>query len=272
MRIGFANIHRAPPPGLMAVMRRGMGSIGQTGCPGSLEDALQSWLSSLSAELPVDAAVGCGTSGGAPCGSPSEASQMAVTIAQQFCDLASSVAGQFPGCSVDPACSDPASAAAPYAAQALSLFNSFPASVWSTEVANAASGDYYGAIGTEQGPAPNVGCGPGQNGLYLATVNGSVVSIPCGTAAPVSTSANAPASSTPATVTSPGTATTTPAGTASSSSSSSSSGGSSTGSTLTDSLGWFTESSFDGIPNWALLAAGIAALVFVVPMLTGRRG
>lgn len=289
MRVGFQNIHRSPSQGLMAVMRRGMG---QTGCPGSLNDALQSWLSSLSAELPVDAAVGCGPSGGAPCGSPAEASQMANVIAEKFCALAASVAGEF-ACNVDPACSNPDAAAAPYAAQALSLFQGFPASVWTTEAANAASGNYYGSIGTEQGPAPNVGCGPGQNGVYLATVNGAVVTIPCGTpmpsgaaaatapafvpqspiqyGPPVSASTGAPLSSAPAPTATYSTPINSPSGSPAGSSGGSTSSSTSSGGTLTDSLGWFTQSIIGGIPNWALVAAGVAALVFVIPMMSGGR-
>lgn len=305
MRIGFTEIHRAPSPGLMAVMRRGMG---QSGCPGSLSDALQSWLSSLSAESPADAAVGCGPSGGAPCGSPTEAAAMAGTIAQQFCDLASSVAGEFPGCTVDPACSNPAAAAASVQQAALQLFNSFEPSVWATEAANAASGQYYGPVGTEQGPASNPGCGPGGNGLY---VTGQNVSAQCpngtwtegpngmvwtyappaaGQALPVSltvaptvaqptiygpavnvatgqptTSAPAPAAAAPVTgaVQPSTTAAATTAG-----------GGAAAGtqpSSTTQALGWFTESSLDGIPNWALVAAGVVALIVVLPMLTGGR-
>lgn len=207
--MAYLNVEPTPPalPSVWGLGRYGLGAriitppmirirrsgLGQTGCPGTLTSEMQSWLNSLSAELPVDAAVGCGPSGGAPCSSPAEASQMAETIAQNFCSLAAEVAGQF-DCTVDPACANPAAAAAPYAAQALSLFQSFPASVWSTESENAASGNYYGAIGTEQGPGVQTGCEPGGNGVYLATVNGAVVSIPCGTAAPSGSSpATAPA-------------------------------------------------------------------------------
>ena len=124
---------------------------GQAGCfAGGFANNMSQWLAGLSAESPADAAVGCGN-GGQPCASPADFATMAAKIAASWCQESNDQA-QF-GCPSDPNCVDMGVAAsAPYAAEALSLAKSFPASVWATEAANAASGNYYGAQDTYGAP------------------------------------------------------------------------------------------------------------------------
>jgi hypothetical protein len=115
---------------------------------------MQQWMASLSAEPQTDAAVGCGPGGGAPCGSPSEAAQQqAMAIAQQYCAVVNQDVGLI-GCPPDAACNNLPAALAPYISQLQSFFGGFPASVWATEAANAASGDYYGPIVVNPNTSP----------------------------------------------------------------------------------------------------------------------
>ena len=268
----------------MIAIPRGMGQA-VSGCPETgFDGQMQNWLGSLQAQPQGDAAVGCGPSGGAPCGSPQEAAQMAALIAQQYCTVATS--DEAFGCAADPACANPAASAAPYIAQALKFFQGFPASVWNTEAANAASGNYYGT--QPAGPCPPgqfVQVGPGGVSCYGSTANQDLQN------APVNIQTGVPLSSTPPVpVTPPVVVTKTPPPAASSSSSSSSSptsGSSSSPAPVVNNyystanpapapaaaaaapldLSFLTDSAIGGIPNWILIGGGLLAL----SLLGGKR-
>jgi hypothetical protein len=170
----FLNVDPNPGPlpnvwGLGAVaipvpaMRRGMGQA-SIGPFQPLDQFLQDWLVSLSGEPPGDAAVGCGSSGGAPCTSPEDAASMVYAIAAGQCQLETNDA-TMSGYVPDPLCADggKATAAALYP-QVLNFFQGFAPTVWQEEQANAASGNYYG-------PPPPSPCGPGES---VSIVNGVV--------------------------------------------------------------------------------------------------
>lgn len=266
MRVGMGQIHRQPQPPMAAIMRRGVRGIGQTATPINLQLALNNWFQQLSAQPQSDAAVGCGPGGGTPCASPQDAANMVYTYAQSICQEAT--AAQVLAGSLDPNCADGGQAvAAALYPQVLALFNSFPASVWATEAANAASGSYYGPVPNS---CPNGGfltVGPNGPSCAGSTANQDIQN------APVSIVASAPAAavvspvpaSAPASVPASSISTTAPspaaAGAASSSSSTSS---------TSDTWGFLTETSIDGIPNWMLIAAGVG-LVFLLPSLMGGR-
>jgi hypothetical protein len=91
--------------------------------------------------------------------------------------------------------------------------------------------------------------------------------IPTITQAQISAAATSPPVPAGAVAVAPVTPVTPPSAAASSSTSTSTS---STGFDLTSIENWFTETSIDGIPNWALVAAGVAAL-FILPRLMGGR-
>jgi hypothetical protein len=256
MRVGFGAIHHRPSPSVAA--RVGMGDVNAQ---------LQAWLSSLGGEPGVDAAVGCGPSGGAPCGSPEAAAQMAITIAQQAC-VQESYAADFPGYVADPLCADGGTAAGQaFASQALAYFNALPASVWTTEAQNAAAGLPYGPTPGGGGYGELCPSGiQGPNGTCVGTPTPIPFNITTG--APTITSAppaqpalpTLPASSAPSA----------PAGGTSSGTSSGTTGGTSnTNASTSDPLAWLTESAIAGIPNWWLLAGGLVAVV-ALPMILKR--
>ncbi len=269
---GLGNARVIPIP-------RGMGQITQ-GCPEvQFDGQMQNWLGSLQAQPQSDAAVGCGPSGGAPCGSAEEAAQMAVLIAEQYCSVVSD--GQAFGCPADPKCSDPAASAAPYVAQALKFFQSFPPSVWSAEAANAASGNYYGT--QPAGPCPPgqfVQVGPGGVSCYGSMANQDITNAPVNisTGAPLSNTPP-PAPAPPVSVTPPVILTKTPPASSSSNSSpqpapvvnnyysSGPSGSSSSPQSAPLDLSFLTNSAFGGIPNW-ILGGGV---LLALRLLGGKR-
>ena len=267
MRIGLAHIHRQPSPAMVAMVRqRGMNGLGDVNAK------LQDWLSSLSAEPATDAAVGCGPGGGQPCASPQDAANAVYGVASGFCQLEadqSTFAGYVP----DPGCSDggQAAAAAVYPA-VLALFNSFPASVWTTEAANAASGMYYGQI--PAGPCPPgqfVQVGPNGTTCYGSTANQDITNTPINITTGQPLPSPAPVTSPVITAAAP-VIVSAPVPITSSSVAPSGSGSSTTISAVApDPFAFLTQSLFDGIPNWALLAGGLAVVMLLPSLIGGRR-
>ena len=151
----------------------------------NLQAALNAWVASLAAESPADAAVGCGPSGGAPCTSPEEAAQQIYAQAASICAEAGS-AESLVG-SLDPNCADNGQAlAGQMLPQVESIFAGFPPATWTTEAANAASGNYYGSA--PAGPCPAgqfVQVGPNGVTCYGNTANQDLQNTPI--ASPVST-------------------------------------------------------------------------------------
>lgn len=257
MRLGIGQIHRG---------------VGQAGCfAGGFADNMEQWIAGLQAELPSDAAVGCGSNGGTPCASPADAANMALIIARSWCQESNNQA-QF-GCPADPNCNDMgAAAAAPYVAKALAIFGGFPPSVWATEAANAASGNYYGTA--PAGPCPpgtfyntNAGGGFSCNSPDAAPSQftgdqGPQVNILTGQPIPATiTPSNVPTTAAPAST--PAAGTSTPAAGTSNTSTSPS--------TTSDPFAWLTETSIGTVPNWMLLAGGLGALILLPSLLKGGR-
>lgn len=274
MRIGIGQIHQRPSAPMVAMIRRNGGM-------GDVNALLANWFQSLSAQPPSDAATGCGSGGGYPCGSPVQAAQQVYTQAAAFC--AEETDGSFvAGYVADPACSDNGKAAADAIyAQVLSFYEGLPASVWQDEAANAASGNYYGTA--PAGPCPAgmfVQVGPNGLTCYGNTAQDAgsvgppiniqtetpiaattpVVSTPVQQAPP--TQVATPTTALPLIAPAASSSSTTAAGAPASSSSSSTSG--------TDDFAFLTQSLIAGIPNWALIAGGLAA-VLLLPSLLGRR-
>jgi hypothetical protein len=273
MRIALGQIHRAPAPAFRARVR----GMGQDGCfAGGFAQNMQEWIQGISdpgINSQTDAAVGCGTGGNTPCASPQDAANQALAIAASWCQEANNQSWM--GCPTDPNCGDGGvAAAAPYVAQALAIFSGFPASVWTAEAANAASGNYYG-------PQP---AGPCPAGTFTTVANGVVTCSAPSTApsqytgdsgpkvniltgqpiASTITPASAPVNPTPAS-TAPAAGTSTPAAGSSNSSTSSST------SATTDPFAWLTQTSIGTLPNWMLLAGGLAALMVLPSLLKGGR-
>jgi hypothetical protein len=299
MRVALGQIHRVNPfvPGL-----------GQTGCTyGGLEAAMQDWLSSLTQEPATDAAVGCGSGGGAPCPDPITASQQqAAAIASNYCSIDANNAALF-GCPADPACVDPEAAIQPFIVQAQAIFNGFPANVWQAEAAAATSGQYYNEVPT---------CPPGTS----PSSSGGVVtcwSLTTGAAeqpsyAPAVTPSGAPLQGSPQgpslTIKPGNAASTTPAGAASysappipSTSSIAANNAATVGTTpsvgtpgattpitavgpapspaapspatnsSTSPFAFLTEDSIAGIPNWVLIAGGLGLLMLLPSLMGGRK-
>lgn len=243
---GLGNARMIPIP------PRGFGQTTQ-GCPELQFDGyMQSWLSSLQAEPPSDAAVGCGANGGEPCTSPDEASSMAMLIAENYCSVVAD--GAAFGCPSDPACNNLSSAVGPYTDKALAFFRTFDPSVWATEAANLKSGMIYGSSHSScpagtfpsiangvlscsgpsgQGPTPTASQG---SSPYIAPVDTSVSRI-------TSSGDGGPTTNQP--MGSPVVQTTTPAPLVVA---------------APDPFAFLTQSVIGGIPNWGLIVAGVAAL------------
>lgn len=199
-RRGMGQVRYIPIPRL--IRGRGFGGLGQSaGCQqGGFDAYMQQWVEALASEPATDAAVGCGN-GGQPCGSPQEASQMAYTIAASWCQTNQN--NIIFNCPADPNCADNGqSEAAPYAAQALSIFEGYPSSVWSAEAAAGQSGEYYNEVPTcPPDTSPSV-----QNGVTIcySTVTGAVEQ-PTYAPAPVSGSPQGPSVVVPTTPPAPAT-------------------------------------------------------------------
>jgi hypothetical protein len=296
MRVALGQIHRALPP-FLGMRRRGMG---QSGCPyGGLTAQLQNFISSLSDEPATVAAVGCGTGGGAPCPDPVTAAEQQVNaIAADYCNIAAEDAAEF-NCPVDPDCTTNLTAVVNAAiAQAQAIFEQYPSSVWQAEASAASSGQYYNEVPTcppntspsqsggvvtcyslttgaaEQpsyapapvlnsptGPSLNIQAGvpsstsPAAASSYAAPSIPAPASIAQNNAATVGTTLSA---GTPG-ATAPITATVAPATAAAA-----------TSGTTSSPFAFLTESAIGGIPNWALIAGGLA-LVLALPSLMGGR-
>jgi hypothetical protein len=303
MRVALNQIHRTSP--MILGRRGGLGRLGQTGCTyGGLDAAMQDWLSSLSNEPATAAAVGCGTGGGAPCPDPVTASeQQAVAIANDYCQVNANDAAEF-GCPADPDCQNLSAVLTPYVQQAQALFNTYPSGVWSAEAAAAASGQYYNEV-----PTCPPGTSPSESGGVVTCWSLTTGQAEQPSYAPAVTSSGAPlqgspqgpsltiipgnaASTTPAGATSvaptpipsaasiaannaltvgttagtpgataPITATVAPATAAAATSSTTSS----------DPFAFLTESAIGGIPNWALIAGGLAVVLILPSLMGGRR-
>lgn len=260
MRIGVGQIHRAPSPSMYAMVRRpGMGQAA-IGPFTPLDQYLANWFAELSGEPQGDAAVGCGTGGGLPCTSAEDAAGMVYTIAANQCQLETNDA-TMAGYQPDPQCADggQATASALYP-QVLSFFQAFPQSVWDTAAANLAANTPYG-------PEPTNPCGTGTasyvNGVM--TCRGSNAAVDVGQAANPPVTAT-PISQTPASVVTPVAAPVSTTGTAIVPVAV-------TGATTstTDDFAFLTQSVFGGIPNWALLAGGLALVLILPSLLGGRR-
>ena len=249
--LGNARMIALPPRGFGS-RRRGMGQT--QGCPETAFDGqMESWLSSLSAESQADAAVGCGA--GAPCASPADASQMALLIAQNYCNVVADGA-QF-GCPPDSACNDIPTSAAPYVARALAFFQSFPASVWTQEAANLKSGNYYGTD-TDVNAQWNYNAGVAPVLTYAEANAGNTTGSPLsqtGTVIAAKTDSSAPSNTSQPT----GSVQTTTGPIATTAAAASVA--------APDPFAFLTESMIGGIPNWGLILAGVAALF----LLGGKR-
>ena len=255
--LGNARMIALPPRGFGA-RRRGMGQT--QGCPETAFDGqMESWLSSLSAESQADAAVGCGA--GAPCASPADASQMALLIAQNYCNVVADGA-QF-GCPPDSACNDIPTSAAPYVARALAFFHSFPASVWTQEAANLKSGNYYGTD-TDVNAQWNYNAGVAPVLTYAEANAGNTTGSPL-------PQSGAPSNSSPVIISTAATSTnqssTTSGPTAASQVIQTETGPVVVAASTSDPFAFLTESMIGGIPNWGLILAGVAALF----LLGGKR-
>jgi hypothetical protein len=284
MRLGIGQVHRMLPVPFHVAPRPGpwrgfMGLGQQPGCfAGGFADNMQQWLQGISlpgGNAEADAAVGCGPNGGTPCASPADAANMALQIAASWCTEANNQA-QF-GCPSDPNCGDMGvAAAAPYVAAALAKFSQFPASVWTTEAANAASGNYYG-------PQPAGPCPPG---TFYNTVAGGGFQCNAPNAAPqqytgdsgpqvnILTGQPIPATITPSTATVNPTASSASPSAAGSSSPAASNAGTSTNtsaSSASDPFAWLTQTSIGTVPNWMLLAGGLVAVMVLPSLLKGGR-
>ena len=273
MRIGTGQIHRQPSPAFMARMRRP--GMGQVSSPVAAQ--VQSWLQGLQAStLNAEdyAGGGCGSGGNnAPCASAVDAATSVYPFVAMLCQENANTA-QLTGGPTDPNCGDNGQAlAGQYYAQLLALFNSLPANTWTTEAAALAAGpgSYECAPGyTLITSGPSAGsCGltsvvGGQSGTGTPSVPVVVVSTPSvPVSAPTVTpqpSVSSAASTIPASSISPA-----PATAAAVPSSTS-------GAAAASSSDWsfLTETSIDGIPNWMLIAGGLA-LVFVLPSLMGGK-
>jgi hypothetical protein len=285
MRIGLAQIHRAPQPMMAAMMtrRRGVGQVVPIAPFPPLAQYLQEWFGETQSMSPTSSVIGCGPGQDQPCANPADAANMIYGIAAGQCNLEESDK-TFAGYIDDPACNDQgvAAAAAIYP-QILAYFNTFPASVWATEAANAASGLYSGPSSFGGGP-----CGAG---MVFNEVNGVITCSPASTAvgfnsdqgpsiniltgAPITPAA--PASSTPVLSTTPALAPSpAPSGSSASAPSqttgtSSSSSTSSTAAATSDPFAFLTQDTISGIPNWMLLAGGLALVMILPSLLGGRR-
>lgn len=268
MRIGIGQIHRQPGTPLMALVRRP--GVGQVTTP--VQAQVESWLAGLQGSLlnaQDYAGGGCGSGGNnAPCASPADAANSIYPFVSMLCQENANTA-QLTGGPTDPDCGNNGQAlAAQYYSQLLALFNSLPSNTWTTEAAALAAGpgSYECAPGmTLITSGPSAGsCGltsvvGGQSGSGTPSVPISTPSVPV--SAPSATpqpSASAAASTVPAALISP-----TPATAAAGSSSTNAPAAAS-------SFGFLTETSIGTIPNWMLIAGGLA-LVLVLPSLMGGR-
>jgi hypothetical protein len=265
MRIGIGQIHRRPTAPLVALVRRpGMGQVSS-----SVQAQLQSWLQSLQASTlnaQDYAGSGCGSGGNdAPCASPTDAANSVYSFAAMLCQENANTA-QLTGGPTDPNCGDNGNAlAASMYPQLLALFNGLPSNTWSVEQSALAAGP--GSYQCSPGMTL-ITSGPLAGSCGLTSVVGGQAStgVPSVPVIPQSVPVVSPqpspsvaASTVPAVSISPAAAT---AAIGSSSTSGSTAAVSSSG------WGFLTETSFDGIPNWALIAAGIAA-IFLAPKLFG---
>jgi hypothetical protein len=198
---------------------------------------------------------------------------MIYLIAANQCQLESNdsaMAGYVP----DPACADGGYAAAEALYPALlSFFQGFPASVWATEAENAASGNYYGV----QTPGY---CPPGSvfnmtNGVITCTPNAAATRSAAGTSVPINILTGAPITtppvstpvSTPAPAPSPAPSPSQPSAPSQTTGTSSTSAAAAT----SDPFAFLTQDSISGIPNWMLLAGGLALVMILPSLLGGRR-
>jgi hypothetical protein len=245
MRVGIGQIHR------------GVGQIGPElqAWLTSMGDAPQ--LTSLSLAGQESAAFGCGD-GTQPCTSPEEAANMVYAQAASIC-ATEGFESTLEGIPADPGCADngQAAAAAIYPT-VLAWFQGFNPSAWSTDAANPGP-----AIGAPQpvisAPTTPVVAAPIIAPALVAQPAYSLIdpSYPAPTpvlaAAPPSAAPVALIATSPVTAALPGSSST-----------------STTTATTASPFAFLTETSIDGIPNWAWIVGGLA-VVFILPSLLGGR-
>jgi hypothetical protein len=263
MRLPANIIHHAPPRNLAALMRRGIGQSGPAGyssCAAYLAGTLAAFppVSTAASLGPVDEVLSAlqinpGVT------SAATAANVVYSLAQQYCGaIGAESSEQDPNIPTAPDCSDGGQSAATAAYPAyLAYYSALPASFWT-------------AIQTLASTPETVAVSPAivQQGSYTAPTYVTVT--PTSMPNPTSVAqaqqqvqqliTGAPVSSSPASSTSSGSSTS--GGTTSSSSS-----GTSTAAPWYE---WFTETSIDSIPNWALVAGGVA-LIVILPMLLGGK-
>ena len=274
MRIGLSQIHRAPGPELAMMMRkRGMGQVVPIAPFPPLAEYLTRWFTQENVMSGVDAAVGCGPGGNLPCASPEDAAQMVYLIASQQCAMEQADTS-FAGYVDDPACNDQgvAAASAIYP-QVLAYFQSLPASVWSAEVADAASGNYGGPI--PAGPCPSGTVWNMTNGVIscnpinpVNVIQGAPVNITAG--APLATPVSSTPVSIPASAPSQAPSASQPSAPSQTTGTNSSTSSASAAAT-SDPFAFLTQDAIAGIPNWMLLAGGLAVVMILPSLLGGRR-
>jgi hypothetical protein len=252
MRLPANLVHRAPSRSMAALMRRGIGQNGPAGastCAQYLSNILAAFppVSTAASLGPVDEVLSAlqinpGVT------SAATAANVVYSLAQQYCGaIGAESSEQDPNTPTAPDCSDGGQSAAAAAYPAfLAYYSALPASFWT-------------AIQTLASTPVQVAVQPAvvQPGSYTAPVYATVTP----TVTP-SAQQQQNAMLTAAGVTLPSSS-----GSSGSSGSSTSTGGSTTAAPWYE---WFTESSFDGIPNWGLVAAGVA-LIVILPMLMGKK-
>lgn len=240
---------------MLRMVRRGIsGPAGASSCAQYIQNAFSALPSAAEAAMLLNT--------GSPSGevlaalfinslpsSPSATAQAAVAqLAQEYCGAVNAEwSSGDPNAASPSDCTDGGTACA---AAALPMwedyYNSLPSSVWTTGMVSA--------------QVANPQAFPVQNlpGPAIASPVTSPVSAPVSTAPAVAAPAPTPTPSP-----SPQPTGTQPSG------GTQPTGG--TGAQQTSSFGWITETSFDSIPNWVLLAGGVAVLLMLPSLMGGRR-
>jgi len=267
MRVAIQSIHRYPTPTLRLISAPRRSGMGQG--PGGAATCAQ-YIANAFAGLPSAAEAAMLLNTGSPSGavlsalyitggSPAEAAQNIVTqLAQEYCGaVQAEISSGDPNAASPPDCGDGgASCAAAAYPRWLAYYSSLPASVWSTgmvspQVANPQA--FPTAVPVVAPPPPS----PPDTTLF--TVYGPP---PAGTPAAQQIQQNTP--------TPPPPSPPSPFGSGASAPAAGTSSGTGSG-TSTSGANWFTETSFDGIPNWALVAGGVGLVLLAMSMMGGRR-
>lgn len=239
---------------LRMVPRRGVGQSGPAGASTCAE-----YIQNAFNQLPSSAEAAMLLNTGSPSGevlsalyintlpsSPAATAQAAVTqLAQEYCGaVAAEVSSGDPNAASPPDCGNNGAACAQAAlATWEAYYNSLPSSVWTTGMVSAQVANPQAF--PVQAPVSPAAASPVTT--PASTVPAAVATVPAPSPSPSPSAGTQQGSGTQPT------------------------GSSSTSQQTSSSFGWLTETSFDSIPNWVLLAGGVVVLLMLPSLIGGRR-